>query len=219
MDPSLQVKLLKAIEDKAVRRLGGLRPKAVKARIVAATNRDLEGAIAEGAFRQDLYFRIKVLAIEIPPLRARGADILLLARHFLDAFARSYGHPPGALAPDAEALLLDYPWPGNVRELAHVMERAGLLHGGPTLYAADLGLAPGKAGPRVAIGTGGSVQVDFSSGGIVLDDVERELIVKALTASTWNRGRAAQLLGISKETLRYRMEKYRLQEPPRPAPA
>jgi two-component system, NtrC family, response regulator AtoC len=218
MDPSLQVKLLKAIEDRSVRRLGGLRPKAIKARMVAATNRDLETAIAEGAFRQDLYFRIKVLAIEIPPLRARGADILLLARHFLDTFARNYGQPLATLTPEAEALLLGYAWPGNVRELGHVMERAVLLHGGPTLDAADLGLAPSKAGAAVAIGTGGGVQIDFSAGGIVLDEVERELIEKALAASKWNRGRAAQLLGISKETLRYRMEKHRLQEPPRPAP-
>jgi len=212
MDPALQVKLLKAIEDKAVRRLGGLRPKAVKARIITATNRDLEAAIAEGAFRQDLYFRIKVLTIEIPPLRARGADITLLARHFLDVFAKGYGQPPKTLAPDAEALLLTYPWPGNVRELAHLMERAALLHNGPVVEATDLGLALWKAEAPIVIGPGGRVQIDFAAGGIVLDEVERELIVKALTASNWNRGHAAQLLGISRDTLRYRMEKYQLQD-------
>ena len=219
MDPGLQVKLLKAIEDKAVRRLGGLRSKAIQARIIAATNRDLEAAIAEGAFRQDLYFRIKVLAIEIPPLRARGEDITLLARHFLDVFAKRYAHPPKTLAADAETALLAYPWPGNVRELAHLMERAVLLHSGLVLKAGDLGFtsATQKAAPPVAIGAGGQVEVDFAAGGIVLDEVERQLILKALQAANWNRGYAAELLGVSRDTLRYRIEKYQLQSPTRPS--
>ena len=218
MDPGLQVKLLKAIEDKAVRRLGGLRAKAVKTRIIAATNRDLEAAIAEGAFRADLYFRIKVLAIEIPALRARGADITLLARHFLDLFARRYAHPPKTLGADAEAALLAYPWPGNVRELAHLMERVVLLHAGSIVKAQDLGLTTAKAAALV-VGPAGRVAVDFTAGGIVLDDVERELIEKALQASNWNRAQAADLLGLSRDTLRYRIEKYQLQSPTRPPSA
>ena len=221
LEPSLQVKLLKAIEEKSVRRLGALRPKNVRARIVAATNRDLDKAIAEGAFRQDLYFRVKVLTLELPPLRARGEDVLLLARHFLDERARQYGRPTKHLTPAAEALLMAYPWPGNVRELAHVMERAVLLHGGPVVDAEDLGLASPAASPPaagvpatpVAVGSDRRVQVDFSSGGIVLDDVERQLILEALAAARWNRTRAAELLGISRDTLRYRMEKFRLQQP------
>lgn len=215
MDPSLQVKLLKAIEDKVVRRLGGLRSKTVNARLIAATNRDLEEAIVEGAFRQDLYFRLKVLTIELPSLRTRGPDITLLARHYLDWYARQYGRPPKTLAPDAVAFLLAYPWPGNVRELAHVMERATLLHGEPTVKVEDLGLSSEKMQRPVAISADGRVQVDFGSGGIVLDEVERQLIVKALDASGWNRSQAAQLLGISRDTLRYRMEKYQLQPPSR----
>ena len=187
MDPGLQVKLLKVIEDKAVRRLGGLRAKAVQARIIAATNRDLEAAIADGAFRQDLYFRIKVLTIEIPPLRARGADITLLARHFLAVFAKRYAHPPKTLGADAEAALLAYAWPGNVRELAHLMERVVLLHSGPVVKAEDLGLTAAKAAAPVVVGSAGRVEVDFAAGGIVLDEVERELIEKALQASNWNR--------------------------------
>ncbi len=213
MDPGLQVKLLKAIEDKAVRRLGGLRTKTVNARLITATNRDLEAAIAEGAFRQDLYFRIKVLTIEIPPVRARGGDIILLARHFLDLFARGYGQPPKRLSPAAEALLLTYRWPGNVRELAHTMERTVLCHADPTVTVEDLGLAPRTPEVPVVVGPDGHVQVDFSSGGIVLDEVERQLIVKALEASDWNRTQAAQLLGISRDTLRYRIEKYHLPAP------
>jgi two-component system, NtrC family, response regulator AtoC len=214
MDPGLQVKLLKAIEDKSVRRLGGLRPKSVNVRILAATNRELESAIAEGAFRQDLYFRIKVLTIDIPPLRVRGDDILVLAQHFLEQFGRQYGRPPKRLTADAEALLLSYPWPGNVRELAHVMERAVVISPRQTVSAEELGLStPKTEAAPIAVAADGGVRVDFSSGGIVLDEVERQLIVEALRTAGWNRAQAAQLLGISKDTLRYRMEKYQLQSP------
>jgi two-component system response regulator AtoC len=210
MELALQVKLLKVIEEKSVRRLGGLRSKTIKARIIAATNRDLEAAIAEGAFRADFYYRINVLTIQVPPLRVRGADITLLAQHFLELFARQYAHPPKTLTPEAEALLHTYPWPGNVRELAHVMERAVFFPGGPWVQAADLHLARAKATSPVVVESGRDVHVDFSSGGISLDDVERQLIVAALQVTAWNRTRAARLLGLSKETLRYRMEKYQL---------
>jgi two-component system response regulator AtoC len=213
MDPAIQVKLLKGIEEKSVRRVGGLRTKTFNARIIAATNRDLEAAIAEGGFRPDLYYRIKALTIEVPPLRTRGADIILLARHFLDRFARQYGLPAKDLASEAEAHLQAYPWPGNVRELAHVIERAVLLHVGPTVQVEQLGLPSERAKSSLVVQSGGRVQVDFSSGGIVLDEVERQLIAEALRAAQWNRTRAAQLLGISKETLRYRMERYGLRSP------
>lgn len=213
LDPAIQVKLLKAIEEKSVRRVGGLRAKTFNARIITATNRDLEAAVGEGAMRPDLYYRIKALTIQVPPLRDRGADVVLLARHFLDRFTRQYGLAAKALAPGAEAALLAYPWPGNVRELAHVMERALLLHAGPTVEAEHLGLPAGKGRAWLGVKAGGAVQVDFSSGGIVLEEVERQLIAEALQAAGWNRTRAAQLLGISKETLRYRMERYRLRPP------
>ena len=163
--------------------------------------------------RPDLYYRIKALTIQVPPLRDRGADITLLAHHFLDRFTRQYGLPTKALAPEAEALLLAYPWPGNVRELAHVMERAVLLHAGPTVQAEHLGLSGGKARAPLVVKAEGGVEVDFSSGGIVLDEVERQLIAEALHAAGWNRTRAAHLLGITKETLRYRMERYQLRPP------
>jgi DNA-binding NtrC family response regulator len=213
MDPALQMKLLKVIEDKSVRRLGGLRPKSINARLVAATNCDLEASVAEGAFRQDLYYRIKVLTIEIPPLRERGEDILLLARHFLDTFARQYGRPRKGLTEAAEAALRAYAWPGNVRELAHVMERAAVLHAGTAIGAEELGIAPIKPPVPVAVTSDGGVQVDFAAGSIVLEDVERQLIARALEAAGWNRAAAAQLLGVSRDTLRYRLEKYRLHPP------
>jgi DNA-binding NtrC family response regulator len=192
--------------------VGGLRAKAFNARIVAATNRNLEAAIAEGAFRPDLYYRIKALTLELPPLRSRGSDITLLARHFLDRLTRQYGLPAKRLTPEAEAVLLAYSWPGNVRELTHLVERAILLHDGSTIAAEHLGLSAGAAAATVHVDSGG-VRVDFSLGGIQLDEVERRLILEALQASGWNRGRAAQLLDISKETLRYRMEKYQLRPP------
>jgi DNA-binding NtrC family response regulator len=192
--------------------VGGLRPKSFNARIIAATNRDLEAAIAQGAFRPDLYYRIKALTLDIPPLRARGADILLLARHFLERFTRQYGLPPKRLAAAAEAALAAYPWPGNVRELAHLIERAVLLHEGVVITPEQLGLLVASSEAPVHVAPGG-VRVDFSSGGIQLELVERELLQEALRVAIWNRGRAAQLLGISKETLRYRMEKYQLHPP------
>jgi len=213
VDPAIQVKLLKAIEEKSVRRLGSLRPKAFNIRIVAATNRDLEAAVAAGAFRADLYYRIKALTFTIPPLRERRGDIPLLARHYLERSTRQYGLPPKALASEALEALAAYAWPGNVRELAHVMERAVLLHGDAAVRPEHLGLPAGKERAQVTVKPGGGVQVDFSAGSIVLDEVERQLIAEALQAAGWNRARAAQLLGITKETLRYRIERHDLRPP------
>jgi DNA-binding NtrC family response regulator len=212
LDFGLQVKLLKVIEEKSVRRLGGLRTNSFNARIVAATNRNLEAAIAEGTFRPDLYYRIKAITLEVPPLRSRGADITLLAKIFLERSARRYGLPEKRLSPGAEGALLDYAWPGNVRELAHLIERAVLLHEGPTITPEHLGLSRGSSTAPVEVSADG-VRVDFSAGGIQLENVERHLIREALQAAAWKRGRAAKLLGITKETLRYRMEKYQLHPP------
>jgi DNA-binding NtrC family response regulator len=150
------------------------------------------------------------LTIHVPPLRARGEDILLLARHFLKRFSRQYGRAPKTLSPESEALLRTYPWPVNVRELMHVIERAVLLHTDSAVHMQDLGLTSRTSQVPVTVGPIGNVQVDFAAGGIVLEEVERQLIVAALQAARWNRTQAALLLGISKETLRYRMEKYQL---------
>lgn len=214
MDLALQAKLLKVIEEKAVRRVGGLRAKTINTRIITATNRDLEAAISAGTFRADLYYRINVLALALPPLRERGADIVLLAQHFLAHFARRYGQTPKLLSDEAKACLLAYAWPGNVRELAHVIERAVLMQNGTSVLAKNLGLPSAhEEGPPAVIDVSGGLHVDFSAGGIVLDEVECQLIVAALHAAGWNRTHAARLLGISKETLRYRIEKHRLQAP------
>ena len=211
MDVGMQVKLLKAIEERSVRRLGAVRSKQFNARIVAATNRDLPAAVEEGTFRADLYYRIHALTLDVPPLRDRGEDVILLAEHFLGKYARQWGLPPKSLPPDTRAALLEYRWPGNVRELAHMMERAVLQHAGSTVTVEQLGLvAPRRSSRVVVVEQDGTVHVDFTAGPIVLEEVERRLIVQALHAAQWNRGRAAELLGISKETLRYRIEKFDL---------
>jgi two-component system, NtrC family, response regulator AtoC len=217
MDVALQAKLLRVTEDMTVRRVGGLRPKAVNVRIVAATNRDLEVAVAEGAFRADLYYRLNVLTLEVPPLRDRDRDVILLARSFTERTAQRYGLSAQTLTPGAEAALLQYPWPGNVRELAHVVERAVLLHKGGLVDAEALHLSVPRSEVPVVVEPSGRVLVDFSAGHIVLDEVERDLIRQALQASGWNRTEAAQRLGISRDTLRYRIEKYGL-EPPATGP-
>jgi DNA-binding NtrC family response regulator len=210
MPVELQVKLLKAIEDRSVRRLGGLRQKSIDVRIVAATNRDLDRAAQEGSFRSDLFYRLKVLTLVLPPLRERPEDVVPLARHFLAEIGRRYRRAR-RLTPDAEARLRGYGWPGNVREVANVIERAVLLHEGDDIGPDALGLpAFARGGTAVEVGGGGGVKVDFSQGGLSLSELERTLIVEALRTTGGNRRRAALLLGISGETLRYRMEKYAL---------
>jgi two-component system response regulator AtoC len=210
LDPALQAKLLRVIEDRAVRRLGALSPRRVDVRVIAATNRDLEAAAREGAFRQDLLYRLRVLTVDLPPLRARAEDVRLLAEHFLAAVRDRYGLAEVRFSPTALQALSAYPWPGNVRELAHAVERAALLNPGRTLEAEHLGLASAAGPVPVSVGSDGLVQTDFERGAIDLESVERALIEQALTHTGWNRARAAGLLGLTKETLRYRIEKYGL---------
>jgi two-component system, NtrC family, response regulator AtoC len=209
MPIELQVKLLKIIEEKSLRRLGGLRSKQVDVRIIAATNSQMEEAVKAGTFRADLFYRLKVLTLELPPLRERREDIVPLARHYLERFAREYRRPM-RFRPDAEARLLQYAWPGNVRELANLLERLVLLHEGEEVRADDLGLdAPAHPVGPVDVDTSG-IRVDFSRGGVSLAGIERALIEEALSFTKNNRRRAAELLDISLETLRYRLEKYKI---------
>ncbi|MGH7391668.1 MAG: sigma-54 interaction domain-containing protein, partial [Candidatus Rokuibacteriota bacterium] len=137
---ALQSKLLKVIEERSVRRLGSTRSEPLDVGVTAATSEDLAAAVQEGRFRADLYHRLAVVPLELPPLRSRGRDVLLLAEHFLRQTCEDYGLPARRLAEDAQAALLAHDWPGNIRELANVLERAALLGDGPTLAAAHLGL-------------------------------------------------------------------------------
>ena len=207
----LQSKFLKTIEEKTIRRLGATSTRTVDVQVVAATSRDLEAAVKLGEFREDLHQRLAVAVIRIPPLRERGRDVLLLARHFLDDASRRYASGPRSLSPAAEAALLAHAWPGNVRELANLMERTVLFSDAEELGPNDLGLAPGAAG-QVTAGPSGEVRIDFPDSGLSLEAVERALLVAALDKSGGNQSAAARLLGVSRDTLRYRMDKFGLEQ-------
>jgi len=207
---SLQGKLLKAVEDRTVRRVGGNRDRKIDVRILAATNRDLERESQRERFRRDLYFRLAVILLRLPPLRERGEDVLTLAQHFLRRFNAKYGKQAERLDPRTRDLLLSYPWPGNVRELSHVIERAVLWSKGPMLDVEHLALEvpPDRAetGPDAA-----AVVPTNRPAGMELEQWERSLIEQALRESDGNQTRAAQRLGISRDTLRYRLKKYGIQ--------
>jgi DNA-binding NtrC family response regulator len=198
---AVQAKLLKVMEERTVRRLGSVRDRSTDVWVVAATNRDLEEAVRRGEFREDLYHRLRVLEITVPPLRERRDDVLELAEHFLTLHAAQYGVPAPRLSTSACDALRAYRWPGNVRELANVMERAVLLAEGGTLEPKDLAMLP-------QLEPAPEFRVTFPPGGIVWAELERSLIEQALAQAGGNQVRAAKLLGLSRDALRYRMEKY-----------
>jgi transcriptional regulator with PAS, ATPase and Fis domain len=203
---ALQGKLLRAIEDRTVRRVGGIRDRKIDVRILAATNRDLERDAQHDRFRKDLYFRLAVILLRLPPLRERGDDVLFLAEHYVRAFSSKYGRPVTNLGEQARRALLAYPWPGNVRELSHVIERAVLWSSGPDLDVEHLSLTTPAALPpdgARAAGAPGS-----SRDRLDLEGTERALIERALAEAGGNQTRAAHLLGISRDTLRYRLKKF-----------
>ena len=206
---ALQGKLLRAIEDRTVRRVGGIRDRKIDVRILAATNRDLERDAQHDRFRKDLYFRLAVILLRLPPLRERGDDIPLLADHFLRHYSAKYGRDVRQINAQARGLMRAYPWPGNVRELSHVIERAVLWSQGDTLDVEHLSLStPGGAGGAAgAPATGGATSAPPADP-LDLTQWERTLIEKALAEANGNQTRAAQLLGITRDTLRYRLKKF-----------
>jgi DNA-binding NtrC family response regulator len=212
LDPRVQVKLLKLLEDKTMRRLGSVREQRANVRIVAATNRDLERAVRDGAFRADLLFRLRIVHFELPPLRGRGADIAALARHYLDLHSRRYRKQPLAFAPEAEATMLRYGWPGNVRELRNAVEQAVIMATGPTIGAVDLRLVSTLAPRERDLEGDATTAADegADAGGLNLADAERDLLVRALAQTRGNVTQAARLLGVTRDTLRYRIDKYNL---------
>ncbi len=209
MDLALQAKLLKVLEDGRFRRIGAIQERQVNIRIIAATNQDLEARIQQGAFRADLYFRLRVLQLNVPPLREREGDVLILSRYFLERFSVRYRRQGLGFSPAAEAALLNHHWPGNVRELRNVVEQSVLLCLNAEIDAADL-LLPQK--PASADSRLPSPPLSASKGeeGSILEAMERDVLVKALAGSGNNVSKAARELGISRDTLRYRMEKYGL---------
>jgi len=194
-----------------VRRVGATAARRVDVQIIAATNRDLEAAVRLGAFREDLYQRLSVAVIRVPPVRERDGDPVLLARALLDDACRRYGVPPRGLSREAEAAIARYSWPGNVRELANTMERIVLFSDSDPVSIEQLALPSGNAGGgHVAVAPSGEVQIDFPDSGLSLEAVERALLVRALEKAGGNQSAAARLLGVSRDTLRYRMEKFGL---------
>ncbi|MGG5817570.1 sigma-54-dependent transcriptional regulator [Falsiroseomonas sp. HW251] len=224
MDPRLQAKLLRVIQEKEVDRLGGGAPVKVDVRLLAATNRDLAAEVGRGNFRGDLFFRLSVLTLHIPPLRDRRADIVPLAAYFAERYARANGVPLRALSAAAQAMLLAHPWPGNVRELENCIHRAVLLAEGHEIGPAAIELsaprmpeAPATADAPAPRPPGVTPLV-----GRKVEEVERDLILETLSHCLGNRTRAAELLGISIRTLRNKLQEYRaagLPVPPAPGQA
>jgi DNA-binding NtrC family response regulator/tetratricopeptide (TPR) repeat protein len=203
---ALQAKLLKALEDRAVRRLGATRTEPVDVWIITASNEDLLAAVRTHRFREDLYHRLAVFPLRLPPLRERGDDVILLAERYLAAACAEYGLAVKVLSPDARAALLAHSWPGNVRELANTMERVALLVDAPVVTAAVLDLSVPPDLGEAAAGSAASSRTL----GDTLDTVERSRLLEALDDTFWNVTRAARRLGVSRDTLRYRIAKHRL---------
>jgi len=203
----MQVKLLRAIQEKRIRRVGAAQEQPVDCRILSATHKDLAALVADGSFRQDLYYRINVIELKVPPLRERGDDIAELAAHFLARLSATYGGERTRLSPAAWAALQRYRFPGNVRELENVLERACTLAEGADISADDLQLRPDSGEPAPASGTRPDLEPPDGELQPYLDEVERKRILGALEKTRWNKTQAARLLGISFRALRYRLDK------------
>jgi PAS domain S-box-containing protein len=207
----LQAKLLRVLEEQSFRRLGGLKDIQLDLRVVAATNKNLREAVKEGAFRQDLYFRLNVIQILIPPLRERREDIVPMTRFFIDHYNRKFKRSVEGVTDSAAKLLLSHDWPGNVRELRNAIERAMILEESAQIHSASLPIAISRpeypAIPEAGLaGVGGAGAVD----GMSLEDHERSLLVRALEKTSGNQTQAARLLRVTRDTLRYKMKKFNL---------
>jgi DNA-binding NtrC family response regulator len=204
MVPGLQAKLLRFLEEKTFKRVGGAVDIHVDVRVVAATNRNLQEEVRGGRFREDLYYRLNVLPIVLPPLRDRVEDIPLLVDFYIDSYNREFKKRIRGVSAEAMARLRSYGWPGNVRELRNTVERAMLLAERDTLGADDFTIGAGAV--RL------SDRVELPAGGIDLEQLERSLVVQALERTGWNQTRAATLLGLNRDQIRYRIEKFHLEK-------
>ena len=203
----LQAKLLRVLEDQSFRRLGGLKDINLDLRVVAATNKNLREAVKEGAFRQDLYFRLNVIQILIPPLRDRADDIVPLTKFFIEHYNRKFKRNIEGVTEGTAKLLLQHDWPGNVRELRNAIERAMILEESALITVASLPIAISRPdGSGLAV----SSSVDIPSDGLSLEDNERSLLARALEKTNGNQTQAARLLRITRDTLRYKMKKFNL---------
>src|SRR5215813_6067179 len=203
----IQVKLLRVLQEREFERLGGTRTLKVDVRLIAATNRDLRAALEEGTFREDLYYRLNVVPIDIPPLREHKQDIPELVNHFLARFSRGNGKQVDKITPAALKLLMDYHWPGNVRQLENTIERAVVLSANPVIDVDDIALDSNTAA-RNAVSASAPVLPE----GMTLEQWEDEIIREALRRANGNKSQAARMLGLSRNALRYRLSKMGLPE-------
>jgi two-component system response regulator PilR (NtrC family) len=207
--PTIQVKLLRVIQEREFRRVGGSQDVKVDVRIVAATNKDLEKAVADGSFREDLYYRLDVIPIRLPPLRLRSGDIPLLVNHFLERFSKESGKPLPVLTAEAMHVLLEHEWRGNVRELENLIERVVAFSTGETVTDAEVRgwlHRPAASQPQQGVPT------DLTDEGVdlegLINGIEKDLLLKALERSKWVKKKAARLLRLNTRSFRYRLEKY-----------
>jgi len=201
MTPALQAKLLRFLEEKTFKRVGGLADQRVDVRVVAATNRNLEDEVKAGKFREDLFYRLQVMPIALPPLRERKGDVPLLAKYYIDRFNREFRKRVRGLSAGATEVIQHYGWPGNVRELRNAIERAMLLVEGEMLEPEHF---------TTLTRTVAATQFRLPPDGVNLDEVERQLLTQALERANGNQTQAAQLLGINRDQVRYRIEKFGL---------
>jgi transcriptional regulator with PAS, ATPase and Fis domain len=201
MSLAAQAKFLRFLQEREFQRLGGTRVVKANVRIIAATNRDLQQAVERGSFRHDLYYRLEVFTIQLPPLRERQADILPLAEAFLRDISRAMRRPRVALTQEATEALLSYTWPGNVRELRNALERAAIVCEGGAITAAQLSLAAPRRSPQ------------FDEAEVNLDAIEGRTIARVLGQVRGNKSRAAKRLGLTRSQLYARMGKYNLETP------
>ncbi len=205
MSPAVQAKVLRVLQEREFQRLGGSRAVKADVRVIAATNRDLDAAMARGEFREDLYYRLRVFEIRLPPLRERREDVLPLAQAFLEEIGAALGRPAAGISKEGRERLLAYPWPGNARELRNALERAVILAGGGLITADQLPGGPKATGtaPAAPALTG-----ELPEQGLSLDDLEQTLVDKALVRPQGNRSRAARLLGLTRSQLYTRLRRY-----------
>jgi DNA-binding NtrC family response regulator len=204
--PELQVKLLRVLEERQVMRVGGSELIDVDFRLLAATNRDLEKEVVEGRFREDLYYRLKVVTLRIPPLRERPSDIPPLAEHFLTGFCQEHGKPLKRLSAEALEVLARFPWPGNVRQLRNVMESVVVFHQGEEVGAADL---PAEVRDAQALSATGSPVQSVVGTPRTMEEIERQAILETLERTGGHRAKAADLLGIGLRTLQRKLKDYK----------
>ena len=208
LDVGIQAKLLRALQERKIRRVGGTHEISVDVRVIAATNRDLRAMVSDGRFRDDLYYRINVLSIDVPPLRERREDIPVLIDYFLKKHTKNTSRLITGLTPETRKLMVDYSWPGNVRQLESAIERAILLAEGDKITLEDLPTEVRQDAGPAAEGT-----FKLPAEGINFEDVERNLITQAMEQTDYNITKAAKLLGLTFRTLQYRLEKFGIKKP------